>query len=136
MAAQSYALRRIDSRAAAVTMAAVLGAYGSALLLAHVTHQHAQLMVLAVVLTLTLERTQRTADRAHRLRTLVLLPLVAIAASGVGHLLAHDPDAGDALFVIAISASIWVRRFGPVAARAGTLIALPFIALLATPVAA
>ena len=117
-------------------MAAVLGAYGSALLLAHATHQHAQLMVLAVVLTLTLERTQRTADLAHRARSLVLLPLVAIAASQVGPLLVHHPNAGDALFVIAIAGSIWVRRFGTAAARAGTLVALPFIALLTTPVVA
>ncbi|MDA0159146.1 FUSC family protein [Solirubrobacter ginsenosidimutans] len=117
-------------------MVAVLGAYGSALLLAHMTHQHAQLMVLAVVLTLTLERTQRTADRAHRVRTLVLLPLIAVAASQVGPLLVHHPNAGDALFVIAIAGSIWVRRFGSAAARAGTLVALPFIALLTTPIVA
>ena len=62
MAAQSYAMRRIEPQAAAGTLVAVLGAYATALLLAHATHQHAQLMVLAVVLTLTLERTQRTAD--------------------------------------------------------------------------
>ena len=73
-------------------MAAVLGAYGSALLLAHATHQHAQLLVLAVVLTLTLERTQRTADRAQRARTFVVLPLVALAASGVGHVLVAPPE--------------------------------------------
>ncbi|WP_157591899.1 FUSC family protein [Solirubrobacter soli] len=126
-------MRRIDPKAAAGTMLAVLGAYGTALLLAHLTHQHAQLMVLAVVLTLTLDRTQRGTDRAHRVRTLVVLPLVAIAASGVGHLLISHPDAGDALFVAAIGGSIYLRRFGPAAARAGTLVALPFIALLTTP---
>jgi hypothetical protein len=114
----------------------VLGAYGSALLLAHATHQHAQLMVLAVVLALTLERTQRTVDRAHRLRTLVLLPLVAVTASGVGRLIVHHPNAGDALFVVAIAGSIWLRRFGTAARRAGTLVVLPFIALLTTPVVA
>jgi hypothetical protein len=116
-------------------MVAVLGAYGTALLLAHVAHQHAQLMVLAVVLTLTLDRTQRGADPAHRVRTVALLPLVALAASGDGHLLISHPDAGDALFVVAIAASIWLRRFGTAAARAGTLVALPFIALLTTPAA-
>ena len=114
-------------------MIAALGAYGSALLLARATHQHAQLMVLAVVLTLTLERTQRSADTRQRLIALVTLPVVAIAAGGIGHLLISDPDAGDALFVLAIGGSIYVRRYGPRAARAGTLIALPFIALLTTP---
>jgi len=29
--------------------------------------------------------------------------------------------------------SIWLRRFGPMAQRAGSLIARPFVALLATP---
>ncbi len=115
-------------------MAAVLGAYGSALLLAHATHQHAQLLVLAVVLTLTLERTQRAADRAQRARTFVVLPLVALAASGVGHVLVEHPNVGDALFVAAIGGSIWVRRFGTAAARTGTLVALPFIAVLTTPI--
>src|SRR4051812_28048266 len=132
MAPQSYALRRMDP---VVTMVAVLGAYGSALLLAHATHQHAQLMILAVVLTLTLERTQREADHGHRVRTLVILPVVAVAASGVGHLLAHHANLGDALFVAAIGGLIWMRRFGATATRAGTLVALPFIALLTVPVA-
>src|ERR1700754_4555963 len=136
MAVQSYAVRRIDPRPALLTMAAVMGAYLTALALANLTHQHAQLMVLAVVLTLTLERTQRGTDTAHRLRAIVLLPLVAVAASGVGHVLVNEPDVGDALFVVAIAGSIYVRRFGPAAARAGTLVALPFIALLTTPVVA
>ena len=48
-------------------------------------------------------------------------------------MLITEPDAGDALFVLAIGASIYVRRFGPRAAKVGTLIALPFIALLTTP---
>ena len=133
MAAQSYAMRRIEPQAAAGTLVAVLGAYATALLLAHATHQHAQLMVLAVVLTLTLERTQRTADIRHRLLALVALPVIAVAAGEIGRLLITEPDAGDALFVLAIGASIYVRRFGPRAAKVGTLIALPFIALLTTP---
>lgn len=48
-------------------------------------------------------------------------------------LLVRHSDVGDALFVLAISGSIWVRRFGARFARAGTLVALPFVALLVAP---
>jgi hypothetical protein len=50
--------------------------------------------------------------------------------------LASNHNAGDALFVAALGGSIWIRRFGTAAAQAGTLVALPFIALLTTPVVA
>ena len=39
--------------------------------------------------------------------------------------------AGAPLFVIGLS--IWLRRFGPMARRAGSLIALPFVVLLTVP---
>ena len=37
------------------------------------------------------------------------------------------------VFVAGISVSIWLRRFGLMAQRAGSLIALPFVTLLTTP---
>jgi hypothetical protein len=132
------ALRRVDPdavhlRAAVVAMAAVLAAWGSALAVERAADQTLSLVVLAVVLAMTLERTQRTIDARGRLVAVVVLPLLAAVATGVGRLLVTHPDAGDALFVVAVSGAIWIRRFGPGARRAGTLVALPFIALLATP---
>src|ERR1035441_1195259 len=40
---------------------------------------------------------------------------------------------GDTLFAAAVAAAIWVRRFGPRYARAGTQATLPFIAVLIAP---
>jgi hypothetical protein len=122
-------------RFAAVTMAAALSSYGCALALEHAAHLHTGVLVLAVVLAVTLSRTDRAGTFRQRLQAAALLPVVAVAAREVGTLLVSRADLGDTLFVAAVAGSIWLRRFGPGAARAGTLIALPFIALLTTPAA-
>jgi len=49
-----------------------------------------------------------------------------------GHLMSAHPDVGDIFFVLLMAASIWTRRFGPRAARAGLLIVAPLIAVLIT----
>jgi hypothetical protein len=121
-------------RLAVVAMAATLASYGSALALKHAEHLSLNLVILAVVLALSLSRTDRASGRHDRLLGIALLPTVAVASSEVGVLLIHHESIGDALFVLAISGSIWVRRFGHRFAKAGTLVALPFVALLITPV--
>ncbi len=120
-------------RAAALAMAATLASYGSALALDHAEHLGLGVVVLAVVLSLTLSRTNRATGAREWLLGLAVLSALAVAASEVGSLLIRHADAGDALFVLAIAGSIWIRRFGPTASRAGTLVALPFVALLITP---
>jgi hypothetical protein len=40
---------------------------------------------------------------------------------------------GSAVFVLALSATVWVRRFGPMATRMGTLAVLPLLSLLFAP---
>ncbi len=122
-----------ELRAAAVAMVAVLGSWASALLLEHVTGI-AIVLVVAVVLPVTLSRTQRDSDGRRRLVALVALPLIAAVSVEVGRVMVRHPDVGELLFAVAVSGSIWVRRFGPRVARAGGLVALPFIALLVTPV--
>jgi hypothetical protein len=117
-------------------MAAVLATFGSAVLLETVAHLHTDIVVLAVVLAMTLGRRQGGHSGRSRALSLLLLPAVSIAAVEVGSLLIEHPTVGDALFVIAVSGGIWLRRFGPTWARAGTVVALPFIALLITPVPA
>ena len=89
--------------------------------------------VLAVVLTLSLSRSQLDRDRRGRIEAALVLPMVAFATLGVGWLLRHWPWAGAATFVMGMSTSIWLRRFGPMARRAGSLIALPFVTLLTVP---
>ena len=117
-----------------VTMVAVLAGFGSAWLVEDLARLHTDLVVLAVVLAVTLGRTQRSSDLRDRLTGAAVLPPAAAAAGGVGLLSDHHTVAGDTLFALAVAAAIWVRRFGPRFARAGTQATLPFIAILVTPV--
>ncbi len=89
--------------------------------------------VLAVVLCLSLSRSQLDRDRRGRLEAALVLPAVGLVAVGIGMLLRHAPWLGAAVFSGGMFLSIWLRRFGPMARRAGSLIALPFVTLLTVP---
>ncbi|HEY0180752.1 MAG TPA: FUSC family protein [Dokdonella sp.] len=89
--------------------------------------------VLAVVLAISLSRSHLDHDRRQRLESALALPVVGLAAVGVGALLRHAPWIGAAVFVAGLFASIWLRRFGATARRLGSLIALPFVTLLVVP---
>lgn len=89
--------------------------------------------VLAVVLCLSLSRSQLDRDLRGRIEAAVALPIVGLAAVGVGTLLHRAPWLGALVFVAGMFVSVWLRRFGPMARRAGSLIALPFVVLLTTP---
>ncbi|GAB3782448.1 FUSC family protein [Dyella agri] len=89
--------------------------------------------VLAVVLSLSLARSRLDRDRRGRLEAAVALPLVGLAATGVGLLLRDAPWLGAAAFTLGVSASVWLRQFGELARRASRLIALPFVAVLTVP---
>jgi hypothetical protein len=89
--------------------------------------------VLAVVLSLSLARSHLDHGVRERLEAAVALPLIALVAASVGLLLHRLPWAGALVFTAGIAVSIWLRRFGTLAARAGSLIALPFVTLLVTP---
>lgn len=116
-------------REAVVTMLAALATLGCTLLLVH----GAGPAVLAVVLCISLSRSQLDRDWRHRLESALALPVVGLAAIGVGELLLHVPWVGAAVFVAGMFVSIWLRRFGATAQRMGSLIALPFVTLLVTP---
>jgi hypothetical protein len=89
--------------------------------------------VLAVVLCISLSRSQLDRDRRGRIEAALVLPAVGLVAVGVGTLLRAAPWIGALVFTAGMFFSIWLRRFGPMARRAGSLIALPFVALLSTP---
>ena len=72
--------------------------------------------VLATVVALSLGR-RTFASRAEFARSAALLPVVGLAAGAVGWLLVAVPPIGAALFVAGMSIPIWMRRFGPRAAR-------------------
>ncbi|MFJ9151379.1 FUSC family protein [Streptomyces sp. NPDC102270] len=118
---------------AALTMTAVLLCWALALCLEAVAGLHTDVLVLAVALTLTLAGTQRTADTRRRLTALALLPATAAVSILVGRLIAVHYVVGAAVFTAGISAPVWIRRYGHAATKAGTLMTLPFIALLVVP---
>ena len=89
--------------------------------------------VLAVVLCLSLSRSRLDRDRRGRLEAAAALPLVGLAATGVGMLLRDAPWLGAASFTTCLALSVWLRQFGDLARRAARLIALPFVAVLAVP---
>jgi len=89
--------------------------------------------VLAVVLALSLSRSQLDRDQKGRVEAAIVLPLIGLVALGVGALLKQVPVVGALVFVAGMALSIWLRRFGSAARRAGSLIALPFVVLLVTP---
>lgn len=116
-------------REALVSMLAILATLVCALTLVPGTGP----AVLAVVLCLSLSRSQLDGSARGRMEAAVALPVVGFAALGVGALLLRAPWLGAAFFVAGMFVSIWLRRFGPLGRRAGSLIALPFVALLSTP---
>ncbi|MET0231864.1 MAG: FUSC family protein [Rhodanobacteraceae bacterium] len=89
--------------------------------------------ILAVVLSLSLSRSHLDHGVRERVEAAVAMPLVALGAIGIGLLLHRMPWVGACVFTVALFVSIWLRRFGPFAARAGSLIALPLVTLLVTP---
>ena len=133
MAKKSYALRN-NIRPSVVQAVTLLLCFGSGALLDSLQHLGPSIVVLTTVLGMTLGRTQRRGGTRHRLVSLATLPVVSIACNEVGRLFIEHPNLADALFTAALGLSIWIRKYGGWASRLGTLIALPFIALLVTPV--
>lgn len=123
-------------REAAVTMTATLASFGTALVIEHLARLSLSIVILAVALALSMGRMGQRADhRGTRARMLaaVVLPIVAVAANEIGTRIFQQPDLGDALFVTAMSATIWVRRFGPVAREIAAFATLPLVAMLIVP---
>ncbi len=118
-----------------VTMMAVLVSFFVALAIKEAAGLDASVMVMAVAVALTNARRHYGQDGRERVQTVVLFAVIAGLASLVGRLMWETPWVGDTLFTLALSGAIWARRFGPRWSRIGSLIALPFIAVLVTPVA-
>lgn len=89
--------------------------------------------VLAVVLCMSFARSHLDHNLRGRIEAAIALPILGLVVTGVGLLLHRAPWVGACVFVAGIFVSIWMRRFGPDARRASSLIALPFIVILTTP---
>ncbi len=90
-------------------------------------------LVLAAALAMSLSRNRLVTTWRSRAEAVILLPFVGVATAGVAYLFLTFAPLGAAAFVIALFLSIWLRRFGPLWSRIGSLIALPFITLLIAP---
>jgi len=66
----------------------------------------------------------------------VMIPLVGLLGSAIGPVVHAHAALGFALIGVPLVAAIWVRRFGAVWTRLGSLWSFPFIASLVTPAAA
>ncbi|HEX4226531.1 MAG TPA: FUSC family protein [Pseudonocardiaceae bacterium] len=107
---------------------------GAGILLARVAHLPPGTVVLATMVAMSLGRTQQSATWPDRAAGFVLVPLVAAGASALSGLLAGTLAVlGSAVLVLALSATVWVRRFGPMAGRMGSLAVLPVLSLLFAP---
>jgi len=132
MVSISYVLRSI--RPTLPQIVTLLLCFVSGLALDHCERLGPTIVVLTIVMGMNLGRTQRYGGTGHRLFSLAALPVVSVACTEVGRLFVQHPNDADTLFTLAIGLSIWMRRLGPWGTRLGTLVALPFIALLVTPV--
>ncbi|MEU6229723.1 FUSC family protein [Streptomyces sp. NPDC047042] len=120
-------------RATALGMATVLGTYGWSLWIENRAGLHVDSVVQAVVISSSFARVQRVHDRTDRLIACVVLPCAAAGGMQLTALIRDHPNAGDVLFTLGVGASVWVRRFGMRATRAGTLVVLPLVAVLVVP---
>jgi hypothetical protein len=89
--------------------------------------------VLGAMLCLTLSRSQLERDWRGRVEAGIALPVIGLLSAGVGLLLLNLRIVGAIVYVLGMFLSIYLRRFGPVPRRIGSLLALPFIALLVAP---
>jgi hypothetical protein len=114
---------------AVVTMLAVLATIAVCLVIAPEPGP----AVLGAMLCLTLSRSQLERDWRGRLEAGIALPFIGLLSAGVGLLLLDLRILGAIVYVAGMFLSIFLRRFGPVPRRIGSLLALPFIALLVAP---
>lgn len=118
---------------ATATMVAVLGSLGTTLLLREVAPVPAQVSVLAVVLSLMLANSVQRGLHLG-LEAAAEMVLLSLASAGVAWVLFHQQLLGEALLVVGLSIGILARRYTGAVRRAGRIVALPFLAILVTPV--
>jgi hypothetical protein len=89
--------------------------------------------ILSAVLALTRGRRRTSSDHSPWMK-LATFPIVAVGVSAIGWLLHNAFVVGAAVFITAMSFSIWSRQFGETMRRIGSIAALPLVAVLIAPV--
>ena len=116
-----------------LTMVIALSCFGFGLLFKHYAHLFDDTVILSTVLAITIARSQASADSRQRSMALAIIPAMAIAAGEASMLMGSHVALGDAIFVAALTTAVWIRRFGSRFAQVGTMMTLPFIAMLMIP---
>jgi hypothetical protein len=115
-------------------MMAVIASFGIMYALCMRTGANASPAILAAALAVGLTRKAEKLDVREALEKFVSLPLIGLAAGGIGLAFRTVPLLGAALFTFGITLSVWLRNFGERASAIGRTIALPFITMLVVPV--
>lgn len=124
---------RQEGRRALVTLAGTLGTFGSGLSLRSLSHQSLTIVILGVVLSLSLSRLPKHRGRQSKAMAVLVVPLVALSASSIGHLLLTRANLGATAFIAAMVGAMWLRQFGPTVARIARLLTLPITSILVVP---
>jgi hypothetical protein len=119
---------------AAVAMVAILASFGIMYAICVRIGVDASPAVLAAALAVGLARRPEKVEPREVLEKLITLPLVGLAAGGIGLAFRTFAPLGAALFTIGVTISVWLRNFGERGSIVGRTIALPFIAMLVVPV--
>jgi NADPH-dependent ferric siderophore reductase len=120
-------------RASAAAMITVVLTFWSMLELSRFAPVDIDAIVLSVVVAVMLTRRDIGTPVRERATDLATLALSTGAAALVGMASHSVVLLGETLFVLALGCFVWLRRFGPRAARLGTIATLPFVATLVTP---
>lgn len=119
---------------AALAMAAVLASFGLMYALCMRLGVDASPAILAAALAVGLARNPEKLELHATLRRFLALPLIGLAAGGIGLAFRAAPPLGAVLFTFGITLSVWLRNFGERARAIGRTIALPFVIMLVVPV--
>jgi hypothetical protein len=119
---------------AALVMVAVLASFGIMYAICVRLGVDTSPAIMAAALAVGLGRRAEKFEARAVLEKFVTLPLVGLAAGGIGLAFRTFPPVGAALFTVGLTASVWLRNFGERGSIVGRTIALPFIAMLVVPV--
>lgn len=91
--------------------------------------------ILGAVIAMALSRRTVLGERLHIAIEAVGVVVIGLLAAGVGLLLEWNLLAGGTIFALAVGSSIYLRGLHDDARVIGTVVALPFIAILVVPIA-
>lgn len=117
---------------AALTIVATIAAFCTVYAISKPFQAGPNAAILSAVLALTQGRRRTSSDHSPWMK-LATFPVVAVAVGAVGWLLHNAFVIGAAVFIAAMSFSIWSRQLGETMRRIGGIAALPLVTVLVAP---